>query len=83
MLKYPVIFLIQGYQYLISPLLGSRCRFYPSCSSYALEAIQEHGVLQGCYLSLRRLLKCHPFHKGGIDLVPPCHSHHLHKPKEK
>ena len=75
MLKYPVILLIRGYQYFISPLLGSRCRFYPSCSSYAIEALEVHGVLKGSYLSLRRLLKCHPFHEGGVDLVPSCDSH--------
>lgn len=82
MLKYPVIFLIQGYQYLISPLLGNRCRFYPSCSSYALEAIQVHGAFKGCCLSLLRLSKCHPFHEGGIDLVPSCCSH-PHELEEK
>lgn len=75
MLKYPVILLIRGYQYFISPLLASRCRFYPSCSSYAIEALEVHGVLKGSYLSLRRLLKCHPFHEGGVDLVPSCHPH--------
>jgi putative membrane protein insertion efficiency factor len=51
-------------------LLGPRCRFYPSCSSYGLEAIQLHGAAKGSYLTLRRLLKCHPFHEGGIDPVP-------------
>ncbi|WP_347987258.1 membrane protein insertion efficiency factor YidD [Methylomonas sp. AM2-LC] len=65
-----LIALIKAYKYLISPLLGPRCRFYPSCSSYSLEAIQVHGALKGSYLSFRRLLKCHPFHEGGIDLVP-------------
>ncbi|MCK4842487.1 MAG: membrane protein insertion efficiency factor YidD [Methylococcales bacterium] len=62
--------LIKFYKYFISPLLVSRCRFYPSCSSYGLEAIQLHGALKGSYLTIRRLLKCHPFHKGGIDSVP-------------
>jgi putative membrane protein insertion efficiency factor len=65
-----LIALIKAYKYFISPLLGPRCRFYPSCSSYSLEAIQLHGATKGSYLSLRRLLKCHPFHEGGIDLVP-------------
>jgi putative membrane protein insertion efficiency factor len=51
-------------------LLGSNCRFYPSCSSYSLDALQRHGVIIGIYLTVRRLLKCHPFHEGGIDHVP-------------
>jgi putative membrane protein insertion efficiency factor len=51
-------------------MLGNRCRFYPTCSSYALEALQLHGTIKGTYLSLRRILKCHPFHEGGIDPVP-------------
>ncbi len=51
-------------------MLGNRCRFYPTCSSYALEALQVHGTIKGSYLSLRRLLKCHPFNEGGIDPVP-------------
>ncbi|WP_207061497.1 membrane protein insertion efficiency factor YidD [Motiliproteus sp. SC1-56] len=63
--------LIRGYQLLVSPVLGSNCRFYPTCSAYALQAIEEHGAWRGLYLGLRRLLRCHPFHPGGIDLVPP------------
>jgi len=65
-----LINLIKAYKYFISPLLGPRCRFYPCCSSYGLEAIQLHGAAKGSYLTLRRLLKCHPFHEGGIDPVP-------------
>ncbi|MGD0959508.1 MAG: membrane protein insertion efficiency factor YidD [Methylomonas sp.] len=65
-----LIALIKTYKYFISPLLGPRCRFYPSCSSYGLEAIQLHGAAKGGFLLLRRLLKCHPFHEGGIDPVP-------------
>jgi putative membrane protein insertion efficiency factor len=61
---------IKFYQYFISPLLGNRCRFYPSCSHYAVEAITLHGVVKGFYLTLIRLLKCHPFHEGGLDPVP-------------
>ena len=64
------IAVIKFYQYFISPLLGNRCRFYPSCSHYAVEAITLHGVVKGFYLTLRRLLKCHPFHEGGLDPVP-------------
>ncbi|PPD03522.1 MAG: membrane protein insertion efficiency factor YidD [Methylobacter sp.] len=64
------ITLIKFYQYFISPLLGNRCRFFPSCSSYGVEAIQRHGALAGLYLTIKRLLKCHPFHPGGFDPVP-------------
>src|SRR6266511_1957992 len=62
---------IRGYQRWISPALGPRCRFYPSCSEYAKTAIQLHGALRGSWLALRRLAKCQPFHPGGIDHVPP------------
>lgn len=61
---------LRGYRYLISPMLGPRCRFQPSCSSYAIEAIERHGVIRGGYLSARRLLRCHPWHPGGVDPVP-------------
>ena len=65
-----LIALIRGYQLLISPLLGNHCRFYPSCSQYAREAIEYHGVLCGGWLAIRRLLRCHPWHPGGVDPVP-------------
>jgi putative membrane protein insertion efficiency factor len=65
-----LIAIIKFYKYFISPLLVPSCRFYPNCSSYSLEAIQSHGAFIGSYLTLRRLLKCHPFHSGGIDPVP-------------
>ena len=64
------ILLIRLYQSCVSPLLGPRCRFYPSCSHYACEAMQTHGFLRGCWLALRRLLRCHPFNAGGFDPVP-------------
>jgi uncharacterized protein len=67
--------LIRAYQLCVSPWLGAHCRFYPSCSHYALEAIGEHGSLRGSWLSLRRLLRCHPFHPGGYDPVPHAHDH--------
>ena len=67
-----LIFLISCYKTCLSPFLGNNCRFYPSCSSYAQEAISEHGVIKGSSLALRRLSKCHPWHEGGIDPVPPC-----------
>ncbi len=63
--------LIAGYRKFISPLLGAHCRFYPSCSAYAYEAIQLHGAGRGSWLAVRRLSRCHPFHPGGVDLVPP------------
>ncbi len=68
--------IIRAYQLTLSPLLGPRCRFYPSCSQYALEALRAHGPLQGCVLALRRLLRCHPWHPGGYDPVPQYHSTH-------
>lgn len=63
--------LIRAYQLFISPLLGPRCRFYPTCSHYALEAIEVHGALKGSWLALRRVLRCHPWNAGGLDPVPP------------
>jgi uncharacterized protein len=62
--------LLTVYRRFISPLLGPRCRFYPSCSAYALEAVQLHGALRGSWLAVRRLSRCHPFHAGGLDPVP-------------
>jgi putative membrane protein insertion efficiency factor len=62
--------LIRLYQITLSPLLGNRCRFHPTCSVYTQEAIAKYGVLKGIYLGTRRLLRCHPFHAGGIDPVP-------------
>ena len=70
MIKILLVGLIRGYKLTISPLLGPRCRFYPSCSSYAIEAIQLHGVMRGSVLATRRLSRCHPWHEGGVDLVP-------------
>lgn len=61
---------IKLYQWLISPLLRPSCRFHPTCSHYAIEAIEKHGVFKGGYLSVRRLIKCQPFHEGGLDPVP-------------
>ena len=63
--------LITGYRRFISPLLGPRCRFAPSCSAYALEAVREHGALRGTWLAVRRIGRCHPFNPGGFDPVPP------------
>ncbi|MBV6424222.1 MAG: putative membrane protein insertion efficiency factor [Steroidobacteraceae bacterium] len=68
--------LIRLYQWTLSPLLGPRCRFYPSCSHYALEAVDRFGVLRGGWLAARRIGRCHPWHPGGFDPVP--HLHHDH-----
>ena len=65
-----VVGLIRGYQYLLSPFLGSTCRHSPSCSAYAVEALERHGLRRGIWLTVRRLGRCHPWHPGGIDLVP-------------
>lgn len=62
--------LIHGYQLLLSPLLGSHCRYYPSCSHYAVTSINRFGVIRGGWLALKRILRCHPWHEGGIDEVP-------------
>ncbi len=66
-----MILLIGVYQRFVSPLLGQHCRFYPSCSAYAREALATHGLGRGGWLALRRLARCHPWHPGGIDPVPP------------
>lgn len=65
-----LIFIIRVYQYTLSPLLGPRCRFYPSCSCYAQTALEQYGVIKGGWLAVRRLLRCHPWHPGGVDPVP-------------
>lgn len=65
-----VIFPIRLYQRVLSPLLPHRCRFYPTCSHYAVEAIEKHGAFRGLWLATKRILKCHPFHPGGFDPVP-------------
>lgn len=76
-----LILLVRAYQYLISPLLGGNCRFYPTCSSYMIEAIETHGVIKGVWLGLRRIGRCHPYSDGGVDPVPPAcgHIHHTNK----
>jgi uncharacterized protein len=67
---------IVAYRRWISPAMPARCRFYPSCSAYALEAVTVHGALRGPVFALRRLLRCHPFHPGGYDPVPPVRPPH-------
>lgn len=70
MIKRIALGLVKAYQYLISPLFGPRCRFYPSCSVYAHEAISKYGALRGTVLALKRLSRCHPGHPGGADPIP-------------
>lgn len=64
------IALIKVYQILLSPIFGQQCRFYPTCSHYSIEAITKHGAIVGTYYTIRRLLKCHPWHTGGHDPIP-------------
>ena len=75
MFKKILISFIKFYQMFLSALLGPRCRFYPTCSHYTIEAIETHGVFNGLYLSFKRIGKCHPFHPGGVDKVPPKQKH--------
>lgn len=65
-----LLVVLAGYRKFVSPLLGPRCRFYPSCSAYAVEAVQLRGAARGTWLAVRRLARCHPFHRGGLDFVP-------------
>ncbi len=69
-MKALVLFLLRLYKGLVSPLLGNNCRFYPSCSDYAVQAVDKYGVLKGGWLGLKRISRCHPLHPGGIDEVP-------------
>jgi putative membrane protein insertion efficiency factor len=78
-MKYLLIALIKFYKRFISPLKPQSCRFYPSCSTYALEAVSRFGFLRGGYLAARRLLKCHPFNPGGLDPVPREFPHLKHR----
>lgn len=69
-MKKIVLWLIRFYQKMISPLTPPSCRFYPTCSHYGVEAVETHGVFKGLWLTIVRISKCHPFHKGGFDPVP-------------
>ncbi|ROL61498.1 membrane protein insertion efficiency factor YidD [Bacteroidetes/Chlorobi group bacterium ChocPot_Mid] len=74
-MKYVLIILIKFYKLAISPYLPSSCRFYPTCSEYSMEALQEYGALKGGWMSVKRIFRCHPFNKGGYDPVPCKHKH--------
>ena len=69
-MRNPLVLMIRGYQVWISPLLPAACRYYPTCSAYAIEALEKHGPVTGGWLALRRIARCHPFHAGGYDPVP-------------
>ncbi|KAF1695960.1 membrane protein insertion efficiency factor YidD [Pseudoxanthomonas daejeonensis] len=75
MIERLLIAMLRGYKRFISPLLGPRCRFVPSCSEYAMQAIALHGAPRGSWLAMRRLARCHPLHPGGLDPVPERQGH--------
>lgn len=70
-MKHLIVALLRAYRLVLSPLYGPTCRYYPSCSAYALEAVQVHGAARGGWLAARRLARCHPWTPGGVDPVPP------------
>jgi hypothetical protein len=69
-MKIIILSLIKFYQLYISKIFGKKCRFYPTCSAYTYQAIEKYGVIKGIYLGIKRIVKCHPFHPGGIDFLP-------------
>ena len=75
-MKSLLLLVLRAYKLCVSPFLGQNCRFYPSCSDYAQQAVAAHGAWRGSLLAGRRLCKCHPWHAGGLDPVPP--THHFH-----
>lgn len=70
-LRKSIVLLLRGYQKFISPLLGSNCRFQPSCSQYSIMAIEEYGIIKGLWLTITRISRCHPLNPGGYDPIPP------------
>jgi putative membrane protein insertion efficiency factor len=74
-MKFLLIRLIRVYRLLISPLFPSSCRFQPTCSQYALDAVEKFGAIRGSWMAIKRILRCHPFHPGGYDPVPHRHDH--------
>ena len=77
--RYGVVGVLRVYKLLISPWVGPCCRFHPSCSSYCMEAVTRHGVVKGLWLGVLRLVRCHPFHPGGFDPVPPRRKVYAHE----
>lgn len=78
-MRFVLKFLIRVYQVVLSPLLGPNCRYYPTCSQYAIDAIDTHGSLRGAWLTLKRIGRCHPWHEGGFDPVPGRCLKHSHE----
>ncbi len=76
-MKIIIIWLIKGYRSFISPLFPPSCRFQPTCSQYAVEAVEKFGIWHGSWLTIKRILRCHPWHPGGYDPVPSCQDKHL------
>ena len=74
-----LIWFLKGYRFAISPLYGQVCRYHPTCSAYALQAVQTHGAIRGVYLAARRVLRCHPWSAGGYDPVPQSHRSEKHR----
>ncbi|MCL4526324.1 MAG: membrane protein insertion efficiency factor YidD [Gammaproteobacteria bacterium] len=64
------VVVVRGYQYVISPMLGHHCRFFPTCSEYTCQAIERYGIAKGSWLGIKRISRCHPWHPGGVDPVP-------------
>lgn len=79
-MKTLLVWFLRGYQLLLSPMLGQKCRFYPTCSNYAIEALRVHGAARGSLLAARRVCRCHPWNPGGVDFVPPAQDSHKHPP---
>jgi uncharacterized protein len=77
-MRFVLKILIRVYQIALSPLLGPNCRYYPTCSQYAIEAIETHGSLRGTWLAIKRISRCHPWHEGGFDPVPGRCLNHSH-----
>ena len=78
-MRYLLIGLLKAYRAVISPLYGDVCKFYPTCSSYALDAVRTHGSLRGSWLTLKRLVRCHPWSLGGYDPVPTANAQKVHR----
>lgn len=79
-MKTLLVWFLRGYQLLLSPMLGQKCRFYPTCSNYAIEALRVHGAARGSLLAARRVCRCHPWNPGGVDFVPPARDSHQQPP---
>lgn len=71
MIRWLLIKLVRGYQYFLSPWVGSNCRFNPTCSNYAIQSLEQHGAIKGTWLAIKRIGRCHPWADGGNDPVPP------------